>query len=848
MVFWYASPNQRVAFVADGAGPEGGPGGLRGRPAHVAVERAWVQGRVVDLDHAGIEGASVVVDPRETSTLEGDSPAGVTTGRDGAFRISIAADGRKEELAASAAGYVPTRWDLGRDGTEKVEIVLRPFFELGVHVIDQRDRPLPRAVIVTNNGGGSEASLELGVTDENGRLVTRRLGRPGQYHVWAKHKLGSTFVPVRVTKEDVRLDVTLRMPETMIARGRVVDALGEEPIAGARVTQGVPVQRETMSDKEGRFEIPLPLTFDTQASYAGLYAYAAGYAPTRVELRTADEVVIRLRRGPRHSGHVVDSGARPIAMATVTISLTPGEVTGFNQTLVTSRVSDERGGFEFSEVRVGTGMTLVIAADGFGSTVTDLIALPDGGDLGSFVLQPGLTITGTVRTQEGTALDGCRIGVTGSASALKPNSSWSGSSYQEGRIEKYVSTSEAGLFRVADLAPGVYRVTAWPRGTPPFGTTVDLPESEAIEIRLPEDRVLRVTVVGPDGAPVPGSLVSVGGKLGSGSDVTDSHGRAVLRIPRSAGVEIFVQGDSLGDLAPVHNHRVGVQETDVRISLARKWDVSGAVRGLGDDAFGTEVEVAAADGKWSLRTLTHATGWFSVATPGPDFEPFTCRLTGFRGEKAARGNVGTSRSGYEGQAIGVRAGERDVVIEAIRSAAHEESRLRVVSPAGVGVEGAFVAYLDMEARMMMSVSTDENGRAVFRGLSRGQTISVTARPDRADRDRRGWLASLPVEVQAGGTRETTIPLRAARRIVGKVTSADGAAIEGATVELLRTTPDGLVPLRKSISDRGGEFELVFDEMMLLGEPPRLRAQSSTARSPTVLVAIGAENPIVLVVD
>ena len=809
---------------------------------------AVVLGRVVDVGHVGIEGASVQVE----QSSEAPSPSvretavRVLSGRDGAFRIAVPAAMRTRGiLTAAAEGYAAGRWDLG-EGAERIEIVLRASFELRVHVIDRVGRAVPQARIVARDWRRIDDGIELGITDDEGVVVSRQLARPGQYNVSARHRLGSASVPIRVSREEAQLEVTLRMPESTLVRGRVVDAVGGAPVPGARVTQGMPAQGETTTDREGRFEIPLPLTFDTQASFGGLHVYATGYAPTRVDLRSAGEVEVRMHRGPRHRGRVVEAAGGPIAGATVSICRTPAASTGFGQILVTSRVSDEHGVFEFSEARVGSGVTIVIAAKGFGSTVTDVVASAEGGDLGDFALRPGLSIMASVRTRDGTPLEGCRVDISGSASALRPTASSAGSPYQEGRIDLHASTNDAGELRVVDLAPGVYRVTASPRGTAPLTKTVDLRESQEVEMRLPEDRVLQVTVVGPDGAPVPGCRVSIRGREGSGSDSTDSGGRAMLRVPPSTDVEVFVSGDALDALAQA-KQRVGAQETDVRISLAKRWDVSGTVRGLlAEDVFGAEVEVASADGKWSVRTATDVTGRFHVTTPGPDLEPFVCRLTGFRSESVG-GTPYLSRLGYEGRVTGVRAGEAGTLIDASRPALLEEARLLVVSPNGVGVDGARVAYLD-PAVGMMSVPADENGRAVLRGLSRGQSVRVTAWPDRADPRRRGWLESLPAAVEAGGGRETTIPLRAARRIVGRVASVEGRPIQGATVELLRATLEGPVAIQQEVSGRDGAFEFLFDQMILQGDLPRLRAQASTGRSPTVTVEDGAKDAIVLVVD
>ncbi|MGD0078798.1 MAG: carboxypeptidase-like regulatory domain-containing protein, partial [Sedimentisphaerales bacterium] len=245
---------------------------------------------------------------------------------------------------------------------------------LEVTIRDNEKKPVAGASIYvrTNNNDKQGAS---GVSNSGGIAAIRL--EPGEYALQGAYKEGYSSVRGQqaVTVEDgktTRLEIELKANPRVT--GVVRDPNGR-PVAGATLRICPMGQKETNSDKEGKFEISWnPEQRGIQESPLVLVARHAGQnlaAAVDIEedTRTFD---VNMSPGIVFTGKVVDPNGKPIAGARVGVSLRVSNyVTPFNDDIV---VTDQDGRYEYKAIAEGQKYSVSARADGYGQSYTQVDA------------------------------------------------------------------------------------------------------------------------------------------------------------------------------------------------------------------------------------------------------------------------------------------------------------------------------------------------------------------------------------------------------------------------------------------------------------------------------------------
>jgi hypothetical protein len=228
-------------------------------------------------------------------------------------------------------------------------------------------------------------------------------------------------------------------------------------------------------------------------------------------------------------------------------------------------VSAEDGTFEFRGQKPGP-LLARFDLPGRGSRWLRIVVPEADGavaEFGDVVMPPACRIAGRVE-RGGVPLAGAAVTVVG------------------GESQAMVVTRGDGSFVVEDLQPGDYRVRARLPSMPTANAETDVrvqPGSSTLSgpIVLPAGRTVRGVVLGSDGQPVPGALVTVSG-AGGQPTITDPGGRFVLELPNNRSVVLQASlGDRSRSRVPV---RLGQQEVEIRLATSPSCTLVAQVFGL----------------------------------------------------------------------------------------------------------------------------------------------------------------------------------------------------------------------------------------------------------------------------
>jgi len=287
-----------------------------------------ISGRVVGPDGAPVPGAWILANREER--LGGDilqqRPA--RADQEGHFEFRNCEEGHysldaSTDMPQSAHGHVFVDVDEGRSAETLIRIETWPWFFEG-SVVDARGDPVPGVHVSADSGGAHLAS----VTEANGtfRIETPD---PGPYELFA-FKPGTLAMGerVEVSASTTGILLVLDIPDTSLLIEVVDAATGQrlaEADAGLRLLlpdeEIDPIEalrrrcyQSGMTNAEGEFESD----FVPPGRYE-IWACAPGYAlETReVEWKPPSSVVMRLIRGRRVAGTVVDADGRPVGGVSV---------------------------------------------------------------------------------------------------------------------------------------------------------------------------------------------------------------------------------------------------------------------------------------------------------------------------------------------------------------------------------------------------------------------------------------------------------------------------------------------------------------------------------------------------
>jgi RNA polymerase sigma factor (sigma-70 family) len=777
-----------------------------GAPAVMAIDRDLdLHGVVVCADGSPVRGAKIqAIDYPWRRTKTHDLAAlfvarpGVscTSGADGSFALRL----RRGEasIVRVAAEGIASR-DVGPfQAGERVRIELGVPVALHVTVRDEKSAPVEGGQLwLVGEGSGGPWVDARATTDANGRCTFADL--PGGATAILAPLSGVGDFGVENVKLPASGDLSIErvVPAGRTVSGRVIDAVTEDCVVGARVSVGTMELCTTVTDTGGRFE----LRGVTGRSERGLVIAAPGYASAQISDEVSD-VVVRLARGILVTGRVVGASAEPVCGACVSLEASWSADPVLRMSCVWT-TTDADGRFRIANVAMDAipQSILTAYAPGRGRVRHDYFRIEKDAaslDVGDVVLPEPRRIEGRVVRPDGTPWPGAEVRLVGPAVHVDSGLGDPGS-------EEERRSDDLGRFRFADLAPGTYTLQmpsalGWVKV--PVMLTAD---RDVIDVVLPPatSESISVTLRDDEGAPVEGLGVSARIEGGGGVNATsDASGRATLQPPAGRHLtSIDVGGYSEGFLRVPRTPVVeGRREYAITVGRATAIDF----RLLGPD--GAPLPRAEITVEPNERAVVYSTRWADGAWTDAD----------------GRINVTLARRGeftisFEGGVYDEKRRKTDSLLEArqehvtaqtkevtLRCSRVETGRTAVVvvrDAAGEPVADAEVHLVTRAQAARRTAKTDGAGKAVFVDLPAHRFTAVVPRvPDRLE-------SSSVTFVPDGGELSVRFPESLA--IAGRVQWSDGrpASPAAVLVHAPGTPREGDSGVFQTMTDAEGRFTI-----------------------------------------
>lgn len=577
--------------------------------------------------------------------------------------------------------------------------------------------------------------------------------------------------------------------------GRVLDAATGEAVAGARVVLWESERRddsrlEAVTDEQGEFRIrsAIPeLSFRVQAD---------GYAPTYDRfIEPPEEVTIRLERGGRITGRVLDEGDEPAGGVTV---IWDGDAEGGPDPVE----SGTDGRFEFPFV---PGVQGVLTARGAGRVSR---GPAQGVGLHVKALAPGETIDLVIRTVAAASIEGRVLGPDGHAVA---NARVRATPLENSAFQALeVTTGEDGAFRLPDLSPGDFcelravgpdgaRVVEGPfplRAGEAAERTLVLGATRAVEIRAVDEAT---------GRGIPGAVVAVEDRVA----LTDADGRIALTgVPADElaltitreGYAPSPEGLRLPETGTTFEIRLHAAEPTPAEERIEQTEAGPRVR--------MEFRLVTLDGDHvasaglRLEPETDESDWWGEYLRVHDGRAVCEVPADVRAIRVSTSDP-ESASGrplpyldLEDEAVPVKPGTTELVLPA-----GAEVRGRVLGPDGRGVAGVSVWVHGDDDGDGGESTTDASGEFVVRGVGRGQIVGNVGPPE-------GYTAEDDGHVAVGSPAETmTFRLRPVEPVVVRLLDGVGRPVARGRVELYAWGYFGRTPTSSAHADRDGFVRL-----------------------------------------
>lgn len=555
--------------------------------------------------------------------------------------------------------------------------------------------------------------------------------------------------------------------------------------------------RMTRTDLSGRFRID-PGSGDIFKATL----FAPGFAvSSRQSLSPGAVLEIELSRGLSVEGVVLDARTKePIPgtrLETSTLSATDIRapyLPGFGKSESTS---DGRGRFRLSGLLPGT---VYVAASARGYARVDLPAASGEENLEIFLAQGGGSLAGIILSSEGEPLAGASVVALTIGNESTGPWNWG----------PKVEASSNGRFEIFGLAADSYRILAYhPDAAFRILPEVRVEDAEVPidELRLPEGLRIAGELVDEDGEPLEGEIQveTFDGErppfflsdrtLG----LTDGRGRFELEMLAPGEYSLRVQASGF----PEERVTALLEENDVDLGpivFDHGLEISGLVVDAGGEPIAGAVVIASEEPDRMEEVLGRV-------TPSASSETSSEGAFRLRGLDPSTFHLSVSAPGYlEDETVTVEAGAADVVLSLSRAGAISGN---VVNESGNAIAEFYVVAVPSAppsrgARRSLSAGGD--GRFLVDGLAPGEYgVTVHAEGFKAGKAER-------ISVKPGVTSDVgAMVLGRGGRILGTVSSSEGASVAGATVALAPSFIGAT-----TTSDARGSFELAGLEEGVVG--------------------------------
>ena len=701
----------------------------------------------------------------------------VVTGKDGAATVQVSSE---REGAVVAWGAARAGRTLVRPDTPgPVVITVAPCGSLEVSWTG------PARLLLAPGWIPNAIARDRLIWAAGGRARLPWLDGGGVLWAWAP---GWTMARVNVTSVDP--PVALVLAAAVRVEGLVQDA-AQHPLAGVPVwgylpplrgapgirpsaeSLGLPFLAWGVSDGGGRFTLPpIPAGFvRLRATRAGFPA--AQHGPVVSTAGSQVRATLTFKPGTTLAVQVEDPGGVPLAGATVqAFARDAGERPGVwrpDPAVLRSRepaaaaTTAADGKAALTALAAGKAWVLLHLA-GYVPRVLDAEIPPNGGDLGTQVLQPGVEVKGRVVDEAGAAVADADVSLGAVADAAGGAAARSDG---EGRFAIPDLPREGEIYLLA-------RRQGFVMAAP---EKVVLPPSGEVVLRMGQGRVLTGKVVDAetraaikDAAVAAMSIVERAS--GGGAGIMYST-QSSARGQTDDGGEFRLEGLSPREYnfwvrAPhyqIYQQQVRLPaEGDVQpltIALKHGLELRGrVVDAAGQPAPGVQVTAQAAGGEVVATLGMPRSGTFGSARSGPDGSFLVDGLAPGKYEVRAR-----AEDGGNGRAL-TQAGAEDVVLRLERSGAVQG---QVKSAEGAPVAGAKVQIFG-SGQYPGDATTDEAGAFSLEQVPPGDyAVYVWGRAGSARTQR--------VKVEAGRTATVEVTLEATGTVVGTVRGLSPSELE-----------------------------------------------------------------------
>lgn len=569
----------RDATIAEGKGPD---------PFTIALApEAVVSGRVVGKKGGGVAAQNVYAQAVETR----DRSSGLDrTAPDGSFRL----DGLKPGVAYNLYLYgtgSSTPKAVVTPPAERVEVVVNGTGRLAGRVVDPDGRPVTAYQITaqadrSSGGSGWFDSARQDVASEAGEFAFDNAPAGAlEVRVVAKGFQQARVGGVVVEEGEAKEGVEVRLSRGASLKGRVVEAHGGAPVAGAEVSAESASSRVVAgADGAFEFEALAPGKVRVTATFPDFVS-----ASENVEVgESGGTVELKMSTGASVSAVVVTPGGEPVPGAEVAIA--PGGQSWSN----TRSVSGADGRVRFAHLVPGR-FSLTAGSAGRRSKPVDVTLEADQARDDLRIMMGGgatvvITVTGASPEERRQLSAG--VGGRGYVAAQElPDGRWEARDVPPGRAQVYART---GNFD----SPAARNVSK----------PVEVPEEGTLDVELMFEAGFTLTVhVVRDGQGVEGVMVyaraALAGASTTGQGMTDATGTCRMPGLKAGSYRINAQSWSTSAQAPEQKVELSGDHTLEIVlpsgRLAGRVVASGSQQPLADAT--VSVKSMTADGSFGLR-------------------------------------------------------------------------------------------------------------------------------------------------------------------------------------------------------------------------------------------------------